>query len=142
MRHRWMPLALLITTGCSSAESLMPMATPGKTIRVGATQPKSRVVDWRLQDPSAVLDRIEAILGELEVLIHKAGDAGCDVIAFPEDTLGLDGWELIHPEAADQVLPRAVSRMLHRLGAAAASHHMYLVCSTDTSDAGAVRNTA
>jgi len=135
-------LALLAVAGCATAAPVMPMATPGKTIRVGATQPKSRTVDWHLKDPAAVLARIELILGELEGLVHKAGEAGCDVVALPEDTLGLGGWELANPGATDQVLPRAVARMLERLGAAAASHHMYLVCSNDTVDAGAVRNTA
>jgi len=135
-------LALLTAAGCAAPAPVMPMAVPGKTIRIGATQPKSRNVDWHLKDPAAVLARVEVILGELEALVHRAGDAGCDVVAFPEDTLGLGGWELANPGAADQVLPRAVARMLERLGAAAASHHMYLVCSNDTADGGAVRNTA
>src|SRR5579859_5411646 len=142
MRQTSILFALLAVAGCSSPQRVMTMATPGSTVRVGATQPKSRNVDWRLQDPAAIGARIEVILGELEGLVHRAGDAGCDVLAFPEDTLGLGDWELAHPEASGQVLPRAVGRMLQRLGAAAASHHMYLVCSSDTFDAGAVRNTA
>jgi len=142
MRNSPVLLALLVAAGCSSPERRMPMATPGKTIRVGATQPKSRTVDWRLQDPEAVMARIDDILGELAGLVHRAGDAGCDVVALPEDTLGLGGWELAHPESSDQVLPRAVARMLQRLGDAAASQHMYLVCSSDTFESGAIRNSA
>jgi predicted amidohydrolase len=133
---------LLLAAGCSAPAREMPMATPGKTVRVGATQPKSRLVDWHLQDPDAVLARVEVILGELEGLVHRAGAARCDVVAFPEDTLGLGGWELAHPDAVGKVLPRAVPRMIDRLGTAAASHQMYVVCSNDTFDEGAVRNTA
>ncbi len=133
---------LLFAAGCSAPAPEMPAATPGRTVRIGATQPRSRLVDWRLQDPDAVLVRVDVILGELEGLVHRAGASSCDVVAFPEDTLGLGGWELAHPGAAGKVLPRAVARMLDRLGTAAASHRMYLVCSSDTFDAGVVRNTA
>jgi len=120
----------------------MPMATPGKTIRVGSTQPKSRLIDWRLKDPAQVLTRVEASLTELEGLVHRAGDAGCDVVVLPEDTLGLGTWEEANPALLGDVLPRADALMLERLGRAAASHHMYLVCCSDTFDGKDVRNTA
>jgi predicted amidohydrolase len=118
------------------------MAEPGKTVRIGSTQPKSRLIDWHLKDPAEVLARVETSLGELEGLVHKAGAAGCDVVALPEDTLGLGNWEQAHAELLGQVLPRAVARMLDRLGRAAASHHMYLVCCNDTFESGDVRNTS
>jgi len=89
-----------------------------------------------------VLAGVERGLGELEGLVRRAGEAGCDVVAFPEDTLGLGDWEMAHPELAGDVLPRAVERMVDRLGRAAAAHHMYLVCCSDTFEGGAVRNTA
>ncbi len=142
MNRSAMVVLLLLVAGCAADDRPLPMAAPGKTVRIGATQPKSRLVDWTLKEPDAVLARVDVILGELEGLVHKAGAAGCDVVAFPEDTLGLGGWELAHPGTADRVLPPAVARMLERLGAAAASHRMYLVCSSDTADAGAIRNTA
>jgi predicted amidohydrolase len=134
--------AALLVAGCSAPERELPMAAPGRMVRIGATQPKARLVDGRLQDPDAVLARVEVILGELEGFVHRAGEAGCDVVAFPEDTLGLGGWELAHPEAVGKVLPRAVARMLERLGAAAAARQMYLVCCSDTVEGSAVRNTA
>src|SRR6185436_3059054 len=93
-------------------------------------------------DAAEVLARVDASLGELEGLVHKAGEAGCDVVALPEDTLGLGQWEEAPQANLGDVLPRAVDRMLDRLGKAAASHQMYLVCCNDTFDAGAVRNTA
>ncbi len=135
-------LALLVAAGCAPLLPETPMLAPVKKVRVGATQPKSRLVDCHLQDPEAVLARVDLILGELEELLHRAGASRCDVVAFPEDTLGLGGWETAHPDAVGKVLPRAVARMLERLGTAAATHQMFLVCSSDTFDAGAIRNTA
>jgi len=137
-----MPLVLLLAAACAAPERPVPMAAPGKTLRIGSTQPKNRSVDWRLKDPAEVLTRVEKALAELEGLVHRAGAAGCDVVAFPEDTLGLGGWELANPGRAGEVLPKAVALMLERLGRAAASHGMYLVCSNDTFDDGDVRNTA
>lgn len=142
MTRRPVVFALLLVAGCSAPERGMPLAAPGKTVRIGATQPRSRLVDWHLRDPDAVLSRVEDILGDLEGLVHRAGVAGCDVVVFPEDTLGLGGWEIAHPDAAGKVLPRAIDRMLARLGSAASSHRMYLVCSSDSFDGGAVRNSA
>jgi len=134
---------LALITGCATAETPRPMApAPGKTIRVGSVQPKSRLIDWRLKDPSEVLARVEANLVELEGLVRKAGEAKCDVVALPEDTLGLGTWEEAHPKDLCQVLPRAVSSMLDRLGKAAASYNMYLVCCNDTFEGGNLRNTA
>ena len=134
---------LALLAGCAAPESPVPMApSPGKTIRVGSVQPKSRLIDWRIRDAAEVLSRVDANLVELEGLVHKAGEAKCDVVALPEDTLGLGHWEEAPHAKLGDVLPQAVHRMLDRLGKAAASHRMYLVCCNDTFDGGAVRNTA
>jgi predicted amidohydrolase len=137
-------LVLALLASCASPPPPAPMAgpAPGKTVRIGSVQPKSRLIDWRLKDPKEVLARVDASLGELEGLVRKAGEAGCDVVALPEDTLGLGHWEAGNHDLVGQVLPSAVNRMLDRLGRAAAAHRMYLVCCNDTFDAGAVRNTA
>ncbi|HUG93879.1 MAG TPA: nitrilase-related carbon-nitrogen hydrolase, partial [Planctomycetaceae bacterium] len=120
-----------------------PLEPAGKTVRIGAAQPRSRLIDYRLRAPADVLAAVDQSLDDLEQIVHKAGEAGCDALALPEDTLGLGHWEAGNPSALGDVLPAAVERMLERLGRAAASHRMYLVCSNDTIDAeGAVRNTA
>ncbi len=138
-----MLLILVLVAGCAAPEAPIPMsAAPGKTVRVGTLQPKSRLIDWRLKNPAEVLARVEISLSDLEGLVHKAGEAGCDVVALPEDTLGLGAWEEAHPELLDEVLPRAVRSMIDRLGRAAAQHHMYLVCCNDTFESGVYHNTA
>jgi predicted amidohydrolase len=111
-------------------------------MRVGTAQPRGRSIDHRLTAADA-LAQVEKTLDELAQIIDKAGQAGCDVLALPEDTLGTLRWEAANHGALKDVLPAAVGRMLDRLGQAAAKHRMYLVCCNDLADAeGAVRNTA
>jgi predicted amidohydrolase len=112
-------------------------------MRIGTAQPRSRLIDWRLRARSDVLARVDRGLDELVGLVHRAGEAGCDVLALPEDTLGLGHWLAANKAAMRDLLPEAVSRMLQRLGEAAAAHRMYLVCCNDTADpGGAVHNAA
>lgn len=113
------------------------------TVRVAAVQTKRRLIDWKLSRPHDVLAAVDRNLAELEKIIEKAGKLQCDVLAFPEDTLGLLNWFGMNEEIAGEVLPAAVSRMLERLGRAAASHRMYLVVCSDHIEAdGATYNTA
>jgi predicted amidohydrolase len=113
------------------------------TVRVGAVQARPRIIDYKLKDPAEVLTQVGKSLDAFERIIHQAGEAKCDALAFPEDTLGLLHWEGANQEAAKRVLPDAVKRMLDQLGRAAAAHRMHLVVCSDTVDgAGAKRNTA
>jgi predicted amidohydrolase len=112
-------------------------------IRVASVQAKRRLVDWRLTDPQDVLAAVDKNLSELEALIDKAGERQCDVLAFPEDTLGLLNWLGMNEQAGKTVLPAAVARMLARLGRAAAKYDMYLVVCSDHLEAdGNIYNTA
>ena len=113
------------------------------TVRVAAVQAKRRLIDWRIKDPAEVLAAVDKTLAALEEIVHKAGERQCDVLAFPEDTLGLLNWYGMNERLAKRVVPEAVSRMLNRLGRAAASHRMYLVlCSDFIESDGATYNTA
>lgn len=133
---------VIILMAASAAIFAAPAEDAAKrTVRVCATQPRARLVDWRLS-PAAALAEAGKSLGVLEGMVNRAGAAGCDVVAFPEDTLGLLHWEAGNKAAMKDVLPAAVAQMLKRLGEAAAAHHMYLVCSSDTVDDGGFRNTA
>jgi predicted amidohydrolase len=119
-----------------------PTGSRKPQVRVCASQPPARLIDWRLK-PAEALAEAGKTLVELEKLVRRAGDAGCDVLAFPEDTLGLLHWEMGNPAGMKEVLPAAVPRMLERLGRAAASYGMYLVCSSDTAAKdGSYRNTS
>jgi predicted amidohydrolase len=112
-------------------------------MRIAACQAKRRSIDWRLKKPADVLAAVEKNLAELEKIVHKAGDAKCDVLTLPEDTLGLLDWTGMNEETAKEVLPKAVKRMLERLGRAAAKHRMYLVvCSDLVETGGKTYNTA
>ncbi|MGD9710497.1 MAG: carbon-nitrogen hydrolase family protein [Thermomicrobiales bacterium] len=114
-----------------------------ETVRVAAVQAQRRLVDWRIEDPEEVLAAVDNNLEELEQIIHTAADSHCDVLAFPEDTLGLLNWYGMNEPLRGQVLPEAVSRMIDRLGQAAASHQMSLVvCSDCIESDGNTYNTA
>src|SRR5713226_3064827 len=102
------------------------VAGPKPLMRVGAAQPRSRLIDHRLAKPEEVLARVDRTLDELAQIVRKAGAAKCDALALPEDTLGLGTWEAANKRALKEVLPEAVKRMLDRLGQAAAAQHMYL----------------
>jgi predicted amidohydrolase len=113
------------------------------TMRVAACQAKRRSIDWRLKEPAEVLAAVGKNLDELEKIVDKAGAAGCQMLALPEDTLGLLDWIGMNEAAVDAVLPEAVKRMLERLGRAAAKHRMYLVVCSDLVEAdGKTYNTA
>lgn len=113
-----------------------------RMVRIGTAQPRSRIIDWRLE-PSQALAEVDKSLGELVQMVNRAGSAGCDVLALPEDTLGLLHWELGNKSKMKEVLPEAVERMLKRMGEAAAAHRMYLICCNDTIEPdGSYTNTA
>lgn len=117
--------------------------SPKAIQRIATAQPRSRLIDWRIKNPAEVLAQVEKSLGELEQIIHRAGAARCDVLALPEDTLGLGHWEAANRPLLKDVLPEAVRRMADRLGQAAAAHRMNLVLCNDTFEPdGAVHNTA
>jgi predicted amidohydrolase len=127
----------------AAAATSAAATTDNGTVRVACVQAKRRLVEWRINDPQAVLAAVEQNLDELERIVHRAGEQQCDVLAFPEDTLGLLNWYGMNEPLAKQVVPEAVSRMLKRLGSAAAAHHMYLVVCSDYIEAdGATYNTA
>ncbi len=118
-------------------------ADNNELVRVAAVQTKPRLIDWRLRDPQQVLAAVDKNLVALESIVAKAGDMECDVLTFPEDTLGLLNWYGMNEQLAEEVLPAAVSRMIDRLGRAAAAHKMRLVlCSDFVESDGATYNTA
>jgi predicted amidohydrolase len=138
---------LSLPPGVNRLAAKDPVADSGEgsatTIRVAACQAKRRSIDWRLTTASEVLAGVDRNLDELEQIVRKAGEAGCDVLCLPEDTLGLLEWIGMNEEASKVVLPEAVKRMLDRLGRAAAGHGMSLVSCSDVVEAdGKTYNTA
>jgi len=130
--------------GCSRASAGDVAAAPRSkpTVRIAAAQPRNRTIDFRLK-PADVLAEVQKSLNALEKIVTKAGGAGCDALALPEDTLGLLKWEMANRAALKDVLPQAVNLMLARLGRAAAKHRMYLVACNDTIEPdGTTHNTA
>ena len=120
-----------------------PTADKNELVRLAAVQTKPRLIDWRLRDSQQVLAAVDKNLIALESIVDKAGKMECDVLTFPEDTLGLLNWHGMNEQLAKEVLPAAVARMIDRLGRAAAAHEMHLVlCSDFIESDGATYNTA
>jgi predicted amidohydrolase len=112
------------------------------TVRIAAAQAARRVVDFRLK-PEEAFAAVEKNLAELEGIVNRAANAKCDALVLPEDTPGLLNWVGANETEAKELLPKAVKRMIQRLGAAAARHKMYLVvCSDFTETDGSIYNTA
>jgi nitrilase len=134
--------ALLLCSGPTLAAQAGPGGTRAKKVKVCAAHSAPKWVNWRLS-PADALAQANRVIDDLEQLIGRAGAAGCDVLALPEDSLGLLHWEVANKPALKEVMVPAVTRMLGRLGRAAAAHRMYLVCSSDTVRAdGTYRNAA
>lgn len=120
-----------------------PAPPPPNTVRVATCQAQGRVIDWRITRPAEVLAAVDKNLAELERIVERAGREKCDALALPEDTLGLLHWLGVNEAAQREVLLAAVTRMLDRLGSAAAKHRMYLVVCSDHIEAdGGIYNTA
>jgi predicted amidohydrolase len=139
-RLGWLMIPLLFFHAVmAAAESRGPSTN---TVRVAAAQAARRVIDFRL-DRDEALRAVEKNLAELERIVDRAGEAKCDALVLPEDTPGLLNWVGANETLAKEVLPKAVKRMVERLGSVAARHKMYLVvCSDLTENDGATYNTA
>ena len=136
-------VALLIPTAVFAEETVNETRIDRKTVRVASVQTKRRMVDWHIQDRTKLMTAVDENLDKLEQIVHTAGKQDCDVLAFPEDTLGLLNWYGVNEQLGKKVLSDAVSRMIDRLGRAAASHQMYLVvCSDFVESDGETYNTA
>src|SRR3989442_2142746 len=140
-RLGWL-LAVLLISHSTAALAAEPISAPSNTVRVAAAQAARRVIDFHLNADDA-LAAVEKNLSELERIVVRAGEAKCDALVLPEDTPGLLNWVGANEALVKDVLPKAVQRMIARLGAAAARHRMYLVVCSDFTEAdGATYNTA
>ena len=113
-----------------------------ETIRVGAVQAKNRTIPFRTP-PTELLVAVEKNLTDLDAIVAKAAEQKIQALAFPEDTMGVLNWNAANETARKDLLPKAVTQMLTRMGAAAARHKMYLVvCSENIEPDGSFYNTA
>ncbi len=128
-RLGWLATLLFISP-IALAEPSVPSTN---TVRVAAAQAARRIIDFHLR-PDEALTAVDKNLAELERIVNRAGEAKCDALVLPEDTLGLLNWVGANETLVKEVLPKAVKRMLERLGSAAARHNMYLVVCSDCSE--------
>src|SRR5690348_6250280 len=113
-----------------------------KTIRVAAVQARRRTIPYKVRTAEEALKQVQANLDELTALAQRAAEQGCQIIAFPEDTLGTLEWEAGHWEEVADLLRPAEQTMLACFGDVAAKHGVYLICCNDCIEQDDVYNTA
>jgi len=114
----------------------------GNTVRVAAVQGKRRTISYKVATVEEALQQVQASLEELAGLAEQAAQSGCDIAAFPEDTLGTGEWEVGHWDHVSKLLVPAEEAMLDRFGEVAAKHGVYIICCNDCADGDNVHNTA
>ena len=92
--------------------------------------------------PAEALAGVRSNLDALVALAERAAEFGCDIAAFPEDTLGTLEWESGHWDEVADVLRPAEEEMLSRFGEVAARSGMAIICCNDCADGDDVYNTA
>ncbi len=113
-----------------------------KPTRVAAIQTKLRTIPYKVATVREALERVRDNLDELTALAERAAEMGCQIIAFPEDTLGTLEWEAGHWDESVELLASAQQEMLARFGQVAARHGVYVICCNDCVEDGLVYNTA
>ena len=111
-------------------------------VRVAAIQAKRRTISYKVATVEEALNQVRANLDELTLLAEQAAAMGCQIVAFPEDTLGTIEWEAGHQDEDAGLLCPAEQEMLIRFGQIAAEHGMYVICCNDCVEGDRIRNTA
>ena len=110
-------------------------------VRPAAIQTKNRTISYKLP-LEAALAAVEANLEILVGLVEAAADQDCDIVAFPEDTLGTLEWESGHWGQASLLLQPAERMMLERLGEVAGRRKVAVVCCNDCVEGDRIYNSA
>ena len=114
-------------------------------VRVGAAQTANRTIPFRIGDAEVALRQVEKNLDSLVALAERAADEGCQVLAFPEDTLGTLEWQAGHRQHQRDFLALAGDRMLSRFADVARRRHLAIICCNDLPGVGTgthIHNTA
>jgi predicted amidohydrolase len=113
-----------------------------QTIRVAAVQTKQRTISYKVGTADKALEQVRDNLGELTTLAERAAEMGCNIAAFPEDTLGTLEWEAGNWSEAAELLRPVEADMLTRFSEVAAKHRMFIICCNDCVEGNRVYNTA
>ncbi len=112
------------------------------TVRVAAVQAKRRTISYKVATAEEALKQVHENLDQLTALAEQAAEMGCDIAAFPEDTLGTIEWEAGHWNEVDKLLLPAEEAMLGRFGEIASARGMYIIVCNDCASDDKVHNTA
>jgi len=114
----------------------------GKTVKVAAVQAKRRTISYKVLTAEEALKQVHENIDQLTAQAEQAAGMGCDIVAFPEDTLGTIQWEAGHWADVAALLVPAEKALLKRMGQVAAEHKMNIIVCNDFADGADVYNTA
>ena len=111
-------------------------------VRVAALQTKRRTISYKAGGIDEALECVKENLDALVTMVHRAAEADCHIVAFPEDTLGTLEWEAGHWSESETLLRLAEQEMLGRLGEVAKQHELPIICCNDLVGGDHIYNTA
>ena len=112
------------------------------TVKVAAGHsPIWHKIHYKLSAAEA-LGLVEKNVGEICRIIDAAADAGCVIVAFPEDTLGVTGWEAYHFDSQKDLVDPAVEMLLGAAAKKASERSIYVIVCNDVYYGDDCMNTA
>lgn len=116
-----------------------------REIRVASIQPLQQFRIWSYDQPDrAGADELrEKNLALAERLLTRAGEAGCDIVCYPEDLEGIGGY-LFRPDLTmfNEMVGTAPGAVTERIGGLARKYHMHIICSQYERVEGKIYNAA
>jgi len=114
-----------------------------KPVKVAAAHPPLwHEISYKIEDEAAVLKLVDGHIERILELADEAADAGAIAVAYPEDTLGLLGWQSAHLDSQGSLLATAVERLLAAVSAKAKERSIYIIVCNDMPAGDVISNTA
>ena len=96
---------------------------------------------YRLEAPDA-LKIVEKNVAEILRLADRAADEGCVAVAYPEDTLGMLGWQSYHLDDQKPLVEPADKMLFEAVSAKAAERSIFIIVCTDVFSGDDLMNAA
>ena len=91
---------------------------------------------------SQALQVVEKNIAEVLRLADAAAEEGCIVVAYPEDTLGMMGWQSHHIDDQEPLVVPATEMLTDAVAKKAAERGLYIIVCTDLFEPDGLYNTA
>lgn len=99
-------------------------------------------ISYKIDDEVEILRLADGHIERILELADEAADAGAIAVAYPEDTLGLLGWQSAHLDSQHALLSTAVDRLMAAICAKARERSIYIIVCNDMPAGEEIANTA